>query len=131
MFAICPEPLDPRFGQDKDDFEPLPSEHIVEKHIPDAFAHSGLERWLRVRNIDSLVIVGVSTNNSVESTARSSGNLRFLTLVVSDATFAFDKMDYSGSPREAEIVHAMSLANLNGEYATIVATDEALKLTAA
>jgi hypothetical protein len=52
---------------------PLDSEHVVEKNIPDAFAQSALERWLRLRGLDSLVIVGVSTNNSVEATARASG----------------------------------------------------------
>ena len=50
---------------------PLPEEHVVEKNVPDAFIHSGLERWLRVRSISKLVIVGVSTNNSVESSART------------------------------------------------------------
>jgi nicotinamidase-related amidase len=48
-----------------------PSEHVVEKNIPDAFIASGLERWLRVRQIGEVVIAGVITNNSVESSARS------------------------------------------------------------
>lgn len=26
-------------------FEPLATEHIVDKNVPDAFTHSGLERW--------------------------------------------------------------------------------------
>src|SRR5580692_3526149 len=43
---------------------PLDSEHVVEKNVPDAFIHSGLQRWLRVRDITSVAIVGVSTNNS-------------------------------------------------------------------
>ena len=25
---------------------PLPHEHVVDKHVPDAFVHTGLERWL-------------------------------------------------------------------------------------
>jgi nicotinamidase-related amidase len=106
-------------------FQPLASEHVVEKNIPDAFVNSGLERWLLAREIRSVVIVGVSTNNSVESTARTSGNLGFETFVVSDATFAFAKKDYDGVSRTAAEVHAMSLANLAGEYATII-TAEAL-----
>jgi len=101
---------------------------VVDKSVPDAFTHSGLERWLRVRDIEALVIVGVSTSNSVESTARSAGNLGFRTQVVSDATFAFAKTDYSGVRRTAEDVHAMSLANLGGEYAQILDTREALAL---
>ena len=106
--------------------QPLSSEHVVEKNVPDAFIHSGLERWLQVRDINQLVVVGVSTNNSVEASARSAGNLGFATKVISDATYTFDKVDYSGVLRKASEVHAMSLANLQGEYAEIVATSEAL-----
>lgn len=105
---------------------PLRSEHVVEKNVPDAFINTGLERWLRVRDIKRLVVVGVSTNSSVEATARTAGNLGFETQVVSDATFAFAKVDYSGTSRSADDVHAMSLANLSGEYASIVSTDQLL-----
>jgi nicotinamidase-related amidase len=98
----------------------------VEKNVPDAFINTGLERWLLVRDIRDIVVVGVITNNSVEATARTSGNLGFRTVVVSDAAFTFDKTDYSGTVRSAEEVHAMSLANLDGEYATIATTQETL-----
>ncbi|HEX9172239.1 MAG TPA: cysteine hydrolase family protein [Telluria sp.] len=117
-------------GQDGVEFQPalapLPGEHVVEKNVPDAFINTGLERWLRVRGVERLVIVGVSTNNSVESSTRTAGNLGFDTVVVADATFAFDKTDYAGVRRSAEEVHAMSLANLDGEYATIADTAHVL-----
>lgn len=103
---------------------PLDHEHVVEKNVPDAFINTGLERWLHSHGIDRLVIVGVSTNYSVESTARTAGNLGFKTFVGSDATFAFAKTDYSGCLREAEEVHAMSLANLDGEFATVAKTGD-------
>jgi len=105
---------------------PLPSEHVVEKNVPDALINTALERWLRVRGITKLVIVGVSTNNSVEASARTAGNLGFDTQVAADATFAFEKVDYYGTKRTAEEVHAMALANLEGEYATITTTDRLL-----
>ena len=105
---------------------PLPGEHIVEKNVPDALINTGLEQWLHKRAITKLVIVGVSTNNSVEATARTAGNLGFDTQVVSDATFAFEKVDYSGTRRTAEEVHAMSLANLQGDYASITTTENLL-----
>jgi nicotinamidase-related amidase len=72
-----------------------------------------------VRGLDELVLAGVSTNNSVEASARTAGNLGFRTVVVSDATFAFAMRDYAGVQRSADEVHAMSLANLEGEYAAI------------
>jgi len=107
---------------------PLPGEHVVEKNVPDAFIHSALERWLRMRGIETLVIAGVSTNISVECSVRSAGNLGFAVSVPADACFAFARRDHAGSMRSADEVHAMSLANLAGEYAAIVDTDEALRL---
>lgn len=106
--------------------QPLQAEHVVEKNVPDALVNTGLERWLHARQISSVIIVGVSTNNSVEATARTAGNLGFKTYVVSDATFAFAKVDFDGTARSAEEVHAMSLANLQGEYATVIRCAEAL-----
>ena len=100
-------------------FAPLPQEHVVEKNVPDAFTHTGLERWLHARAVKRLVIVGTATNNSVESTARSAGNLGFVTTVVADATFALARRDYAGTPRSADEVHLMALANLDGEYASV------------
>lgn len=103
---------------------PLDTEHVLEKNVTDAFANSGLERWLHARTINALVIVGVSTNNSVEATARSAGCLGFVTTVVSDATFTFDAPDLSGIVRMAEDIHLMSLSNLNGEYAQVIESSE-------
>jgi nicotinamidase-related amidase len=100
-------------------FTPLPHEHVVEKNVPDAFINSALERWLRVRDLNELVLAGVSTNNSVEASARTAGNLGFDTVVVLDATFAFAMRDYAGVQRSADEVHAMALANLMSDYATI------------
>lgn len=104
------------------EFEPLAQEQVFEKNRPDAFSNTGLERWLHVRGLSQLVIVGVSTNNSVEATARSAGNLGFKTWVVADACFTFPKADYNGVLRSAEEVHAMSLANLADDYAEIIGT---------
>ncbi|MES2037474.1 MAG: cysteine hydrolase family protein [Pseudomonadota bacterium] len=113
-------------GQPGNEFQenllPLASEHVVEKNVTDAFVSTGLERWLHVRGIKDLVIVGVSTNMSVEATARSAGNLGFNTTVVADACFSFDRLDLHGKSQTAEEVHAHALSNLQGEYATVVDT---------
>ena len=106
--------------------QPLAHEHVVEKNVPDAFVNTGLERWLHMRGIRRLVLAGVSTNNSVEASARSAGNLGFLATVAADACFAFEQRDYGGNLRSAEEVHLMALANLDGEYARVIATDAVL-----
>jgi nicotinamidase-related amidase len=112
-------------------FSPLPHEHVVEKNVPDAFINTGLERWLHARDIRDVVIAGVSTNNSVEATARTAGNLGFSTVVVADACFTFDKVDFGGTLRSAEDVHRMALANLQGEYAEVRATEDVLAVNPA
>lgn len=101
-------------------FTPQDGEWLIQKAVPDAFCATRLEGRLREAGIGQVVIVGVATNNSVESTARTAGNLGFDAWVAEDACFTFDKADYFGTPRTAEEVHAMSLGNLHGEYATVV-----------
>ncbi len=117
-------------GQSGAEFQPalapLAHEHVVEKNVPDAFINTGLERWLHARGESAIVVVGVSTNNSVESTARTAGNLGFKTFVVSDGTYAYAKVDFNGTQRSADEVHAMALANLDGEYATVIHSEAAL-----
>ena len=54
------------------------------------------------------------------------GNLGFSTIVVADATATFGRRDFTGRWRTADEVHAMSLANLDGEYAKVITTDELL-----
>ncbi|MFZ6658509.1 cysteine hydrolase family protein [Undibacterium sp. TJN19] len=117
-------------GQPGNEFQqalaPMASEYVVEKNVPDAFTHTGLERWLHVRGIKDLVITGVSTNNSVEATARSAGNLGFATTVVADACFCFDRLDLHGKPQTAEDIHIHALSNLQGEYAHVADTSALL-----
>lgn len=99
---------------------PLPGEAVFEKNVTDAFTHSGLERWLHVRGIRRVAIVGVASENSVEATARSASNLGFVTRVVADACYTFAKSDYAGRPRSAAEVHDMAMANLRDEYAEVL-----------
>ena len=110
----------------KDEVRPRDGERVIEKSTNSAFIGTTLEGELRDRGIEAVVITGVITNNSVEATARMSGNLGFPTYVVSDATATFGRHDYAGHWRSADDVHNMALANLSGEYATIVTTDELL-----
>ena len=112
----------------KAEVTPAPGERIIDKSVTSAFIGTTLEQELRAANITQLVITGVITNNSVEATARMAGNLGFDTWVIADATATFGRLDFDGRWRTADEVHALSLANLNGEYATIVSTAEVLRV---
>lgn len=112
----------------KDIARPSPGETVLTKHACSAFIGTDLEARLRRSGSADVVIAGVITNNSVEATARMSGDLGFKTVVVSDATFTFGRQDFEGHFHSAEEVHAMSLANLNGEYARVCTTDQVLQM---
>ena len=113
-----------RPGQPLHDFKPetapLAGERIIAKHTPSAFVKTPLETELDGRGIDTVVITGVITNNSVEATVRHAGALGFNVYAVEDGCFTFGRRDWRGTWRTADEVHAMSLANLHGEYATVV-----------
>jgi nicotinamidase-related amidase len=119
-----------RPGQPGHEFKPeaMPraGEPVIAKRTNCAFIGTDLESRLRAAGQTVLVVAGVITNNSVEATVRMAGNLGFETYVVEDACFTFGRKDWAGASRTAAEVHAMSLANLNGEYATVVATAEVL-----
>jgi nicotinamidase-related amidase len=110
----------------KPEAAPLAGETIVQKRTNSAFIGTDLEERLHGAGWHTLVLTGVITNNSVEATARMAGNLGFDAVVVSDATATFGKADYNGKFHPADDVHALSLANLSGEYARIMSTAEIL-----
>ncbi len=107
--------------------QPFAGETVIGKRVNSAFIGTQLEALLREAGHTTLVVTGVITNNSVEATARMAGNLGFDTYLVEDAAFTFGRRDWSGVWRSAAEVHAMSLANLDGEYCRVVRTCNVLE----
>jgi len=110
----------------KPEAQPLPGEFVIAKRTNSAFIGTELEAKLCDMRQNLLVIIGVITNNSVEATVRMAGNLGFDTFLVEDACFTFARKDWNGRLRTAAEVHAMSLANLDGEYCTVTRTAQVL-----
>lgn len=108
----------------KEEFKPKNAELVIEKSVPCAFTNNMLEGALKRLGVSEIVIVGAVTNNSVESTARTGGNLGYTVYVVENSCFTFAKPDYYGKARTADDVHAMSLANLHGDYATVLSSSQ-------
>lgn len=113
----------------KDEFHPLEGERIIEKSVPCAFVNNSLDNELKSFGVNEIALVGVATNNSVESTARTGGNLGYTVYVVENACFTFAKPDYFGAARSADEVHAMFLANLHGEYATVLSCAQLIEVS--
>jgi len=128
------EPASPlRPGQPGVEFQagvaPLLGETVMAKSVNSAFIGTGLETWLRERGIDQVVIAGLTTNHCVETTTRMAGNLGFRPILVEDACATFDRTGPDGTIWPAATIHAVTLANLHGEFATISTTDEVVTRT--
>jgi nicotinamidase-related amidase len=121
------EPESPlRPGQPGNDFKPatapVAGETVIEKRVNSAFIGTSLETDLRRVGCSELVIVGLTTNHCISTTARMAGNLGFSTWVVSDATATFDRVGPDGIEHSAEQIHAIALSDLHGEFATVIDT---------
>ena len=103
----------------KKEAKPIDGEPVFRKNVNSAFIGTDLERFLRERGIDNLVMVGLTTEHCVSTSARMAANLGFNVTIVADATAAFEKNGYDGKHYSADEVHNVELAGLNQEFATI------------
>ncbi len=107
--------------------KPLPHELIIKKNVNSAFIGTELHQQLATLGITELVLVGLTTDHCISSTARMAGNLGYNTTIVSDATATFDKRGADGKSYSAALLHDTALVSLNDEFATIVTTQFVLQ----
>ena len=105
---------------------PQPGEPVFQKTVNSAFIGTALEAHLRREGIQSLVIVGLTTDHCVSSSVRMAGNLGFDVVVVEDATATFERAGPDGARYSADQMHRIALASLHGEFAQVQSAEEVL-----
>jgi nicotinamidase-related amidase len=101
---------------------PLPGEAVVDKQVNSAFIGTDLEERLRVAEVDRVVVVGLTTDHCCSTTARMAGNLGFETWFIADATATHARDGF-----DAETMHRTALASLDGEFAHVMTTADAIQ----
>lgn len=119
-----------RPGQEGNDFlpltAPLAGETVVAKKVHSAFIGTDLVARLEAMGRPALVVCGVLLANSVEASVRNAANLGFTVRLPADACWSCDKRDLTGRLWPAEDVHQLTLALLDGEYASVTTTGAVL-----
>jgi len=85
-----------------------------------------LEAWLRERGIGELLISGIRTEQCCETTTRHASDLGFNVRYVSDATLTFPMQTRSGREVSAQEILERTELVLDGRFARIVSTADAL-----
>lgn len=112
----------------KDGLQPIEGEPVILKDVNSSFIGTDLEITLRRLGVTRIVHVGFFTNFCVETTTRMSGNLGFDTYLVDEACCCTNRVGPDGIDHDPELVHAISVANLHGEFCTNTSTADAISL---
>jgi nicotinamidase-related amidase len=111
----------------KPETAPKAGEPVIPKSVHSAFIGTGLEETLQEAGFGTLVMCGIQTNYCVATTARMAGNLGYRAFVVGDACATFPQKLLSGAKVDAQMAHDLALAELHGEFATVVSTKDVLE----
>ena len=99
---------------------------VFQKHVHNAFTDTGLDHWLRERDINQLIICGIRTEQCCETTARVASDLGYAVTFVSEATLTFP-MTHKGITLSADELRHRTETVLAGRFADIKTVAQALE----
>ncbi|MDE8669978.1 cysteine hydrolase [Pseudarthrobacter sp. H3Y2-7] len=103
---------------------PGPGEIVVKKHRYSAFFGTDLDIILRGSGVETVVVIGTTTENCCHATARDAMFRDYFVVFLSDATGTFDYPDVGHGAMSAAEVHEATLKILAFSTADVMTTDE-------
>lgn len=105
--------------------EPRSSDMVFTKEKVNSFIGTGLDEYLRERQITTLIICGMQTHMCVEAATRAAADLGYRCTVIHDAC-ATRGLAFGDKTVRAEDVHLSTLSTLKS-YAKVMSTSEYLE----
>jgi nicotinamidase-related amidase len=96
---------------------------LIVKHLPDAFAGTGLAESLRESHIDTLTVAGYMTHNCVLATILSAVHHGFVVEFLSDASGSLSYENRAGHA-SAEELHRACCVVLQSRFAAVMTVSE-------
>jgi nicotinamidase-related amidase len=93
--------------------QPLPSEPVLTKKVPNSFTGTGLNDLLREKGVTELHIAGAMTNMCVDTTVRAAFDLGYRTILHERACAARGVLG-------TNILHFLTVKTLGSVFATVV-----------
>lgn len=105
---------------------PAAGEAVIEKNYPNSFRNTDLQQRLARADVRQLVVAGMMTQMCVDATVRMATDLGYQVTLLADAC-ATRAQSFGGESVPARQVQTAFLAALNGLYAKVLPTTEALR----
>jgi len=101
----------------------------VRKNVHNALTDSGLDAWLRERQVKNLIISGIRTEQCCETTARVASDLGYNVTYVTEATLTFPITHHGITLSIADLRHRTESVLVN-RFATVATVAETFQMLA-
>lgn len=102
---------------------PAKNETIIEKEYPSSFLGTELNEYLQKMDIEIIVVAGMMSHMCVDTTVRACQDYGYEVVVIEDACAAKD-LQFHDKRIDAETVHAVFMASLEGMFAKVMKLEE-------
>jgi nicotinamidase-related amidase len=98
-------------------------DHYLLKSMPSAFAGTGLEAWLRQRQIETITVAGYMSHNCDLATVIAGVHAGFAVEFLADASGSLPYANRAGAAT-AEEIHRVVTVVMQSRFAAVMTTDE-------